>query len=111
MERVQREIRRFPIQDRLAAGVVLTGGGAKIRAIESFVEKKLGLRAGVGIVRPFGNNFHAVTDVDFATVIGLLKYSVSVQTLLDFPETQHGIFSRFRRAAGKMLDRFFRENY
>ena len=76
LEAVATELKRSGYRDRLAAGVVLTGGGSELRNLAELAETRLQLPARVG--RPQG--YEGLTDLigtpAYATVIGLIEHAI-----------------------------------
>ncbi|MCC7088793.1 MAG: cell division protein FtsA [Chloroflexi bacterium] len=76
LEMVALELKRVGYLDRLAAGLVLTGGTAQLRGLPEVAELRLGIPARLG--RPHG--YSGLTDLigtpAFATSIGLVEYAL-----------------------------------
>ncbi|MCZ7578667.1 MAG: cell division protein FtsA [Dehalococcoidia bacterium] len=76
LEMVALELKRVGYLDRLAAGLVLTGGTAQLRGLPEVAESRLGIPARLG--RPHG--YSGLTDLigtpAFATSIGLVEYAL-----------------------------------
>ena len=72
------EIKRSGYENKLIAGIVLTGGGALLKHIETLVELHTGMPARIG--EPVEHLAHGYTkDLSspiYATAIGLLKYTI-----------------------------------
>lgn len=77
LEMVAMELKRAGYLDRLAAGLVFTGGTAQLRGLAEFTESRLGLPARIG--RPHG--YSGLSDLigtpAYATSIGLVEYALS----------------------------------
>jgi cell division protein FtsA len=76
LEMVGLELKRAGYMDRIAAGVVLTGGSSLLRGLPEVTEARLGIPARVG--RPHG--YSGLTDLigtpAYATAIGLVEYAL-----------------------------------
>lgn len=72
------EIKRSGFDKDLVAGIVLTGGGALLKNIESLVQYHTGMHARVGQPTEYlAQGFtKELTSPKFATAIGLLKYTI-----------------------------------
>ena len=73
MEAVESVIQESGYADRLNAGIVLTGGGAKLGELAAFVQYKTGMKARKG--EPLFVTSDSASDVqhgDYATAVGLL---------------------------------------
>lgn len=76
LEMVAVELKRVGYLDRLAAGLVLTGGTAQLRGLAEVAENRLGLPARVGRpARHSGLSDLAGTPA-FATSVGLVEYAL-----------------------------------
>ncbi len=77
LEMVSAEVKRAVHDDVISAGIVLTGGGAKLAGIDLLAEQVTGWPARVGMPR----NLHGLTDllIDpmYATSVGLLQWAVN----------------------------------
>ncbi len=61
--------------EQLAAGVVLTGGGARLEGTDRLAERHLGLPVRVGAPLGFGGLGESVRAPQFATATGLLRWA------------------------------------
>lgn len=77
LEMVTAEVKRAVHDDVISAGIVLTGGGAKLTGIDLLAEQVTGWPARVGMPR----NLHGLTDLlidpAYATSVGLLQWAVN----------------------------------
>ena len=68
-----------PYNDRLSAGIVLTGGGAALEQIAPLAEEVFGLQVRIGVpqdvIAPA-----TVSDPSYATAIGLLRFVANEHT-------------------------------
>ncbi len=69
LEEIQKEIKKISRVGLLPAGVVLTGGGAKISGIVDFTKKKMGYHCRVGFPRRF---FPLEDDPSLSVLCGLI---------------------------------------
>ena len=104
-EYVRQALVNAPYNDRLAAGIVLTGGGASLNQIAPLAEEVLGHHVRIGVpqdvIAPV-----AVNDPSYATAIGLLSFvadgnSAPVESH-DDDRTRNG----FAHALGKLFNFF-----
>ena len=72
MEMVRKELRRARYEQRLPEGIVLTGGGAKIRGIEQFVRETLAVSVKIGVPSGLKGVAEAVQKPEYATAVGLM---------------------------------------
>ncbi|MFN0145706.1 MAG: cell division protein FtsA [Dehalococcoidia bacterium] len=76
LEMVALELKRVGYFDKVAAGLVLTGGSSQLRGLAELAETRLGLPARLGL--PGG--YHGLADLigtpAYATAIGLVEYAL-----------------------------------
>ena len=92
-ELIERDLAKAGLLDYLRAGVVISGGGARIEGIQQMAEQSFGLPATVGRTHSINGLKSALDQPEFATGIGLVKY---------------GSFHQQRRAAGGFWSQAFR---
>ncbi|MEO9255385.1 MAG: cell division FtsA domain-containing protein, partial [Tepidiformaceae bacterium] len=108
LEMVALELKRAGYLDKLAAGLVLTGGTSQLRGLAEMAEARLGIPARIG--KPHG--YFGLTDLigtpAYATSIGLVEYSLGSKERVAEPQGPHfempvgGIFRRLA-SLGKAL--------
>jgi cell division protein FtsA len=83
MELIRAEIGRSGCEKQLGAGVVLTGGGAKLGGLPGLAEQTLGMPVRAGV--PFGLEHMGETlpDPAFATAVGLVVHGNRRRLLRD----------------------------
>lgn len=72
LELVRKEIKKARYEQRLPEGVVLTGGGAKMRDIEKFVRSTLNTSVKIGVPTGLSGVTDAVERPEFAAAVGLM---------------------------------------
>ncbi len=80
---VHREIRRTDYADLLAAGVVITGGGAMLEGCVELAEEVFGMPVSLGIPRGVVGLVDAVTQPIYATGVGLVLFGMHHQNRKD----------------------------
>ena len=75
LELVRKEIRRAHYEQRLPEGIVLTGGGAKMRDLDKFVREKLERSVKIGVPVSLNGVAEAIRRPEFATATGLMLLS------------------------------------
>lgn len=95
---IQKELKRISRQGLLPAGVVLTGGGAKLPGIVELAKKEMKLPAQIGFPQKF---IGLENDPGFATISGLVSRQV------DLLDEEQG-FLKFRRGAIAKLKNIFK---
>jgi cell division protein FtsA len=71
-----KEIKRSDYAGRLAAGVVLTGGGSLIRGAAELAEEAFGMPVSLGVPKGFSGLVESASSPVFSTGVGLLFWSV-----------------------------------
>lgn len=94
LEKVDAVFKKIGRSGMLPAGVVLTGGGAKLPGLVEFAKHKLRLPVTLGYPLNLTSVTDKVNDLSFATAIGLVKWGHSVA---NSPKSKFGnLISRFR---------------
>jgi cell division protein FtsA len=70
-----KEIKRSEFAGRLAAGVVLTGGGSLLKGCAELAEEVFGMPVSVGIPKGFSGLVESASSPVFSTGVGLLFWS------------------------------------
>ena len=86
LELVQGELTRSGYEKQLGAGVVLTGGGARLGGLAALTEQTLGLPVRVGEPRGLESMGEILRDPAYATVVGLVVYGNRMRLLRDSQE-------------------------
>lgn len=76
---VNRQLRSIDRSGLLPAGIVLTGGGAKLHGVVELAKKELRLPAQIGFPQEFSSVVEQVDDPSFAVVTGLLHTHVEAR--------------------------------
>lgn len=74
LEMVAVELKRVGYLDRLAAGLVLSGGTSQLRGLATVAEDRLGIPARVGLPAGYAGLSDLIGSPAFATSIGLVEY-------------------------------------
>ena len=83
LELIKAEMDRANLENQLGAGVVLTGGGAKLGGLAAAAEQFLGLAVRVGCPMNMEDTGEVLPDPSYATVVGLVAYGKRMQLLRD----------------------------
>lgn len=75
---VARELKRGHLTEMLAAGVILTGGGAQLEGVLELAEQIFDLPAKLGNPLNFENSNEITPGPAFATGVGLIHYAMSL---------------------------------
>ena len=87
---VEKELKKISKEKFLPAGIVLTGGGAKIQKISDLAKKKFKLPVKIG--RPKG--ISGIEDPSFSVAVGLILEGIELEKE---KISEPGIFSRIKR--------------
>jgi len=77
LEMVALELKRAGYYDRIAAGLVLTGGASLLRGFPEIAEAKLGIPARLGVPRGFSGLSDLIGSPSYATSVGLVQYALT----------------------------------
>ncbi|WP_158771168.1 MULTISPECIES: cell division protein FtsA [unclassified Paraglaciecola] len=97
-ELVQKEIRNSGFEEQIAAGIVLTGGTAKMEGAIEFAEEIFQMPVRVGEPLSIKGLSEYVEDPTFATAIGLLQYGkehIKAKTAAK-SKTSEGVWERIQ---------------
>ncbi len=95
----QKELKKIGKQGLLPAGIVLTGGGAKLPKIAELCKKELKLPCRIG--KP--SDFSGLDDPSFATVCGLVLRSTELEGITGWSESGKSL-----RGIGAKIKNLFR---
>ena len=94
LELIRAEIGRSGCDKQLGAGVVLTGGGAKLGGLASLAEPVFGMPVRVGIPSGLGAMGEILPDPAFSTALGLVIHGYRLNLMRDTKEST-GLWGRF----------------
>jgi cell division protein FtsA len=97
-ELVHDEIRASKLEEQIAAGIVLTGGTAKMEGAVEFAEEIFQMPVRVGAPLAMKGLSEYVEDEKFATAIGLLQYGKEhvISQLAAKAKTSDGVWQRIQ---------------
>ncbi len=76
LQLIAREISRADIHEHLTYGLVLTGGGARLKNLASLAEETLNLRVRIGIPKRISGEVDIASTTSHSSVIGLVQWSL-----------------------------------
>ncbi len=96
---LRRELERRRLLVKLGAGIVLTGGGARLRGVAMAAERMFEMPCAVGKPRNFSGLSTAHEGPEYATLLGLIRYAVLSESgekdkSLTFIEMLGNLFNR-----------------
>ncbi|GAB4227933.1 MAG: cell division protein FtsA [Deltaproteobacteria bacterium] len=96
---LRKEILRSGFEENLGAGVVLTGGGAKLEGLTDLGERVFHLPVRRGNPGGIHGLVEVVNDPACATAVGLVRYGASAsERIVQAPQDQRGgVIDRFKR--------------
>jgi cell division protein FtsA len=71
---IQDELRRAGLDSQIPAGLVLTGGGARLRGLPELAEKTFSLPIRVSLPRGIAGISEEVSQPEYSTAVGLVLY-------------------------------------
>ncbi len=75
LDLVRKELKRAHYEQRLPEGVVLTGGGARMRDIDKFVRATLGMSVKIGVPSGLTGVAESIEKPEYAAAVGLMLLS------------------------------------
>jgi len=78
---VRDELRRGVLESQIPAGLILTGGGARLRGLVEMAEKTFNLPVRVAVPRGLGGMTEEVGQPEYATAVGLVLYGARTRRL------------------------------
>ncbi|TAN36126.1 MAG: cell division protein FtsA [Verrucomicrobia bacterium] len=91
---IREQLRQNKLISKLGSGVVLTGGGARLKKVDQLAEKIFGLPCRLGRPRDVNGLTLVMEQPECAAVVGMLRYAART-----FRPTS-GIFDRLRKIVG-----------
>ena len=76
-ESITKELKKIGRHAKLPSGVVLTGGGAKLKGIVDYSKESLNLAVRIGTPKGFGGVAEHLDEPQFAAAIGLMLIDAS----------------------------------
>ncbi len=83
LELIKAEVEPVDRDNQLGAGVVITGGGAKLGGFVALAERVLGLPVRVGFPMNMESSEEVLPDPSYSTVVGLVAYGKRMRLLQD----------------------------
>ncbi len=99
---VDDELRRIDRSGTLPAGVILTGGGAKIPGLVSQAKRSFRLPAQIGLPKNIASAIDRAEDPAFSTAVGLVMWGASLGTTSQSRFGGMKDFSSVNQVTGKM---------
>ncbi|UCG92305.1 MAG: cell division protein FtsA [candidate division WOR-3 bacterium] len=101
-------IKRSGFSDVLAAGVVITGGTARLKGLDRLAEEILNLPVKIGIPKRLGGLTDIVLDPIYATGVGLILYGFEKKNQMLIPRAKDiGIFDAIKKRFEEWFTRYF----
>lgn len=94
---VRNELEKKSLLQEIGAGLVLTGGGARLKGITALAEEIFGLSCSIGRPRYFGGISTVHEGPEYAAPLGMLRYALQSATKS----------SRESLSIGKLIKRWF----
>jgi len=91
---VRDELRRVGLEKQIPAGLVLTGGGARLRGLPEVAERIFNLPVRVATPRGLAEMSEQVSQPEYSTVIGLVLYGARTRRVAGARPT--GFFGRLK---------------
>jgi len=103
LDKIDAELKKIDRSGALPAGIILTGGGAKLPKIVDVCKRKLRLPAALGYPYDITSVIDKVNDLSFTTAVGLVKWGSHLGV-------QKKGMARFKSVAGltKKMEKWFK---
>jgi len=92
--RVDAELKKIDRSGSLPAGVILTGGGAKLEGMVEAAKSSLRLPASLGYPVDITSTTDKVNDVTYSTAVGLVLWGMQIQAQKS--HAMGGVFSKMK---------------
>ncbi len=103
--RIREEIEQSGLSDRLASGVVITGGTSALAGIIEVAEQTLGYPIRRGVPSGLGGLIDVVSEPMYATGVGLVLHAVRHRNPL--PRQRGSMFGRVKHRMSELMEWFF----
>jgi cell division protein FtsA len=81
---VDKELQKIDRSGLLPAGIVLTGGGAKLEGLEEVAKKEFRLPCSIGYPQDFVSAIDKINDPAFTTALGLISWGAGLEQKTGF---------------------------
>lgn len=78
---IRDELRRGGLESQIPAGIVMTGGGARLRGLTELAERVFNLPVRVAVPRGLAEMSEEVSQPEYATAVGLVLYGARTRRL------------------------------
>ncbi len=103
-----REIKKSGYSDVLGAGVVITGGTARLNNLDRFAEEIFNLPVKLGIPKKIGGLTDIVLDPIYATAVGLILYGYEKKNVSLIPrEKGMSIIDSLKKRFEELFNKYF----
>jgi cell division protein FtsA len=105
---IDKEIKKSGFSDVLAAGVVITGGTARLRGLDRMAEEIFNLPVKIGIPKRVGGLTDIVLDPIYATGVGLILYGYEKKNQTLIPKHEGvGLFNALKKRFAEWFSKYF----
>lgn len=105
---VNKEIKKSGFYDVLGAGVVITGGTARLNGLDRFAEEIFNLPVKIGVPRKIGGLTDIILDPIYATGVGLILYGFDKKNATMIPRAKGmSVFEALRKRFEEWLNKYF----
>ena len=105
---VNKEIKKSGFFDVLGAGVVITGGTARLQGMDRFAEEIFNLPVKIGIPKKIGGLTDIILDPIYATGVGLVIYGYEKKNETLLPRAKGGsVFEAIKKRFEDLFGKYF----
>ena len=98
---VLRDMERHGIQHQIGAGVILTGGGARMKGILELAQRTFRAPCAIGVPIGFIGRPQTIEDPEYSTAAGLLRYAARAAAGQRRPSMLNGLLGMFKSTGGR----------
>lgn len=108
-DEIRKKLKAAKYDQRLPEGIILTGGGAKMRDIELFAKKSLEAAVKIGKPQNLGGVAEAIEKPEFATAVGLAMFAAEEGPIAGAPSKKPAKLPKLPKTPGflkKLFSKF-----
>jgi cell division protein FtsA len=98
---IKNELEKKALLQKLRAGIVLTGGGCRLKGMETLAEQVFGVSCSIGKPRRFSGISNVQEGPEYAAPLGMIRYAIhSATKQSDEPASLGRLVKKFVRRIG-----------
>lgn len=105
---VDKELHKIGRSGKLPAGIVITGGGAKLPGLLEVAKEEFRLPAQIGMPKGFTSAIEKINDPALSTAVGLLRWAIVTEHASDAGQSAAGQGSQLLEGAMGSMKKLFK---